>query len=104
MRFRKLGNSGLPVAEISLGSWLKYSRGVEAEQGRAYSDAVFDASINVFDTANAHGKGAAGTAWGAIFNRHPRDSYSLATKMWAPMSDTDEGLSGEQIAKQVAVE
>jgi aryl-alcohol dehydrogenase-like predicted oxidoreductase len=100
MRFRKLGNSGLPVAEFCLGSWLKYSGGVEAEQGRA----MFDASINVFDTANAHGKGAAGTAWGAIFNRHPRDSYSLATKMWAPMSDTDEGLSGEQIAKQVAVE
>jgi aryl-alcohol dehydrogenase-like predicted oxidoreductase len=91
MRFRKLGNSGLLVAEISLGSWLKYSGGVEAEQGRA----MFDASINVFDTANAYGKGTAGTAWGAIFNRHPRDSYSLATKMWAPMSDTDEGLSGE---------
>jgi aryl-alcohol dehydrogenase-like predicted oxidoreductase len=104
MRFRKLGHSDLLVSEISLGSWLTYSGGVEAEQIRARTDAAFDAGINFFDTANAYGKGAAETAWGEILNRHPRDSYILATKVWSPMSDTDKGLSGEQIAKQVAVE
>ena len=104
MRFRKLGHSGLLVSEISLGKWLTYSGGAEAEQTRACTDAAFDAGINFFDTANAYGKGAAETALGEILNRHPRDSYLLATKVWSPMSDTDKGLSGEQIAKQVAVE
>ena len=109
MRFRKLGHSGLLVSEISLGSWLTYSGGAEAEQTGACTDAAFDAGINFFDTANAYGKGAAETAWGEMLNRHPRnrhprDSYILATKVWSPMSDTDKGLSGEQIAKQVAVE
>jgi aryl-alcohol dehydrogenase-like predicted oxidoreductase len=104
MRFRKLGHSDLLVSEISLGSWLTYSGGVQAEQTRACTDAAFDAGINFFDTANAYGKGAAETAWGEILNRHPLDSHILATKVWSPMSDTDKGLPGEQIAQQVAVE
>jgi len=35
MRYRKLGDSDLKVSEISLGSWLTFSGGVEFEQTRA---------------------------------------------------------------------
>ena len=34
MRFRKLGSSDLEVSEISLGSWLTFSGGVEFEHLR----------------------------------------------------------------------
>ena len=98
---RKLGSSDLEVSEISLGSWLTYAGGVEAEQSRACTDAAFDAGINFFDTANVYGQGAAESAWGGILAGRPRDSYVLATKVWGRMSDTDRGLSGEQIAKQI---
>jgi len=101
MRFRKLGRSDLEVSEISLGSWLTYAGGVEAEQSRACTDAAFDAGINFFDTANVYGQGAAESAWGEILAGRPRDSYVLATKVWGKMSDTDRGLSGQQIAKQI---
>ncbi|MGH3642957.1 MAG: aldo/keto reductase [Mycobacterium sp.] len=101
MRFRKLGSSDLEVSEISLGSWLTYAGGVQAEQSRACTDAAFDAGINFFDTANVYGQGAAELAWGEILAGRPRDSYVLATKVWGKMSDTDQGLSGEQIAKQI---
>ncbi|WAJ44658.1 aldo/keto reductase family protein [Mycobacterium sp. Aquia_216] len=101
MRFRKLGSSDLEVSEISLGSWLTYSGGVAEEQTRACTEAAFDAGINFFDTANAYGRGAAETAWGEILAKHPRDSYILATKVFFEMSDTDKGLSGAQIAKQI---
>src|SRR3954447_19912869 len=103
MRYRRLGSSDLEVSEISLGSWLTFSGGVEAEQTRACTDAAFEAGINFFDTANVYGRGAAETAWGEILSARPRDSYILATKVWAPMSDDpdDRGLSGEQIAKQI---
>src|SRR6201746_1519510 len=101
MRLRKLGSSDLEVSEISLGSWLTYAGGVEAEQSRACTDAAFDAGINFFDTANVYGQGAAESAWGEIRAARPRDSYVLATKVWGKMSDTDRGLSGEQIAKQI---
>src|SRR5664279_1522344 len=35
MKLRRLGSSDLEVSEISLGSWLTYSGGVEREQARA---------------------------------------------------------------------
>jgi aryl-alcohol dehydrogenase-like predicted oxidoreductase len=103
MRYRKLGSSDLVVSEISLGSWLTYSGGVEAEQTRACTEAAFDAGITFFDTANVYGRGAAEEAWGEILSEHPRDSYVLATKVWGPMSDdpADRGLSAPQIAKQI---
>jgi len=103
MRYRKLGSSDLEVSEISLGSWLTYSGGIEADQTRACTDAAFDAGINFFDTANVYGRGAAETAWGEILSARPRDSYILATKVWGQMSDDpdDRGLSAAQIAKQI---
>ncbi|WP_432967291.1 aldo/keto reductase family protein [Dactylosporangium sp. CA-233914] len=101
MRYRKLGSSDLKVSEISLGSWLTYAGGVEADRTRACTEAAFDAGINFFDTANVYGRGAAEEAWGEILSKHPRDSYVLATKVWGEMSDTDRGLSAAQIAKQI---
>ncbi|MFL6095865.1 MAG: aldo/keto reductase family protein, partial [Blastococcus sp.] len=101
MRFRQLGSSDLQVSEISLGSWLTYSGGIEAEQTRACTEAAFDVGINFFDTANVYGQGTAESAWGEILSKHPRDSYVLATKVWGRMSDDDQGLSGAQIAKQI---
>ncbi|MGI8428743.1 MAG: aldo/keto reductase family protein [Solirubrobacteraceae bacterium] len=101
MRFRRLGDSELVVSEISLGSWLTFSGGIEREQTDACTRAAFDAGINFFDTANAYGRGAAETAWGEILSDYPRDSYVLATKVFFPISDTDRGLSAEQIAKQL---
>ncbi|CAL9323625.1 aldo/keto reductase family protein [Streptomyces rochei] len=103
MRYRKLGSSDLEVSEISLGSWLTYSGGVEAETTRACTEAAFDAGINFFDTANVYGRGAAETAWGEILSSRPRDSYVLATKVYFPMSDdpADQGLSPRHIAEQI---
>jgi aryl-alcohol dehydrogenase-like predicted oxidoreductase len=101
MRYRRLGSSDLEVSEISLGSWLTFAGGVAFEQTRACTEAAFDVGINLFDTANVYGAGAAESAWGEILSRHPRESYFLATKVWGQMSETDKGLSGEQIAKQI---
>src|ERR1700729_2000669 len=101
MQRRRLGDSDLEISEISLGSWLTYAGGVEREQTEACTRAAFDAGINFFDTANAYGRGAAESAWGEILADYPRDSYVLATKVFFPMSDTDSGLSTEQIHKQL---
>src|SRR5918995_3181895 len=101
MRKRELGDSGIEVSEISLGSWLTYGSGVEREHTEACTRAAFEAGINFFDTANAYGRGAAESAWGEILPDFPRDEYVLATKVFFPMSDTDRGLSREQIHKQI---
>jgi aryl-alcohol dehydrogenase-like predicted oxidoreductase len=101
MKRRRLGDSDLEVSEISLGSWLTYSGGVEREHTEACTRAAFEADINFFDTANVYGNGAAEEAWGEILSGYDRDSFVLATKVYFQMSDTDSGLSREQIHKQI---
>jgi aryl-alcohol dehydrogenase-like predicted oxidoreductase len=101
MKYRRLGNSDLEVSEISLGSWLTYGLGVEADAARACLDAAFDCGINFIDTANIYGKGAAETFLGDALAGRPRDSYVLGTKLFAPMTDTDKGLSRAQVHKQL---
>jgi 1-deoxyxylulose-5-phosphate synthase len=101
MKYRKLGDSTLEVSEISLGSWLTYGVGVEAEKARACLDTAFDVGINFIDTANVYGRGAAETFLGHALKDRARDSYVLATKVFFPMSDSDRGLSREQIEKQL---
>jgi len=101
MEHRQLGDSDLQVSVIALGSWLTYSGGVGRDQTEACTKAAFDAGITFFDTANVYGRGAAETAWGEILSRYPRDSFTLATKVYFPMGGRDRGLSRAQILKQI---
>ena len=101
MKYRKLGDSDLEVSEISLGSWLTYGVGVEADKARACLDTAFDVGINFIDTANVYGRGAAEAFLGDALKERSRDSYILATKLYFPMSDTDYGLSRAQVEKQI---
>jgi len=99
--YRQLGNSDLEVSEIALGSWLTYGVGVEARRSRECLAAAFDCGINFIDTANIYGKGAAESFLGESLKGHARHSYVLATKLFFPMTETDQGLSKDQIHKQL---
>jgi aryl-alcohol dehydrogenase-like predicted oxidoreductase len=101
MNFRKLGSSDIEVSEISLGSWLTYSGGVEREQAEACVKAAFEAGINFIDTANVYGRGASETLLGEVLSGYERSDYVLATKVYFEMSPVDRGLSAEQIHKQI---
>jgi aryl-alcohol dehydrogenase-like predicted oxidoreductase len=96
-----LGASDLLVSEISLGSWLTYGVGVEADAARSCLDRAFEVGINFIDTANIYGRGAAETFLGEALADRPRDSYVLATKLFFPMTASDYGLSAAQIEKQL---
>ena len=101
MEFRRLGSSDLVVSEIALGSWLTLGGGIDADTARAIVDRSFELGINFIDTANVYNRGAAEEFLGEALAARPRDSYVLATKLYFPMSDTDKGLSREQIEKQI---
>lgn len=108
MHHRRLGDSDIDVSAISLGSWLTYGGGVRREETEACTRAAFEAGITFFDTANVYGRGAAERAWGEILRDYPRDSYTLATKVyfpmaprWSPLRMHERGLSGKQIHKQI---
>jgi aryl-alcohol dehydrogenase-like predicted oxidoreductase len=101
MQYRQLGSSDLHVSEISLGSWRTYGGGVGREQAEACVTTAFDVGINFIDTANVYSGGRAEEFLGAVLADRPRDSYVLATKLFFPMSETDRGLSRQQVLKQI---
>jgi aryl-alcohol dehydrogenase-like predicted oxidoreductase len=98
---RRLGSSDLMVTEISLGSWLTYGGGVERERAEACVAKAFEVGIDFIDTANVYSVGGAEEFLGEVLADRPRDSYVLATKLYFPMSDSDRGLSREQVHKQI---
>ena len=86
MEQRRLGDSDIDVSVIALGSWLTYGGGVGRARTEACTRAAFDAGITFFDTANVYGRGAAERAWGEILRDFPRDSFTIATKLFYPHS------------------
>ena len=101
MQYRKLGSSDLKVSEIALGSWLTYGAGVGKDQAQACVKKAFDVGINFIDTANVYGRGAAEKFLGEALQGVDRSSYVLATKLFFPMTQSDRGLSAQQIKKQL---
>jgi voltage-dependent potassium channel beta subunit len=102
MKYRRLGNSGLKVSEISLGSWLTYGGYVGKEQAISIIDKAYELGINFFDTANIYMNGEAEKIVGEALRKYPRESYVLATKVWGPMGErpNDRGLSRKHIMEQ----
>ena len=101
MKYRKLGSSDLTVSEIAFGSWLTFSNGPQKDTAIACVHRALDRGINLIDTANVYGRGAAELVLGEALSGIRRDSYILATKLFFPMSTSDRGLSSAQIVKQL---
>ena len=102
MKYRRLGNSGLKVSEISLGSWLTYGTAVEQETANACIARAFELGINFFDTSNAYNSGEGERALGAALKPFQRNDYVLSTKVYFPMGPgaNDRGLSRKHIREQ----
>ncbi len=102
MQYRKLGNSGLKVSEISLGSWLTYGGYVGEDPAVRSIEQAYDLGVNFFDTANVYERGEAEKVMGKALASYPRESYVLATKVFNTMGDgpNDRGLSRKHIKEQ----
>jgi aryl-alcohol dehydrogenase-like predicted oxidoreductase len=76
MRFRRLGNSGLPVSVVGLGT-NNLGMKLDMAQSREVVNAALDAGITLFDTADSYG--ASEERLGEILEGK-RDDIVLATK------------------------
>ncbi|MBP3951584.1 aldo/keto reductase family protein [Bacillus suaedae] len=102
MKYRRVGNSGINVSEIGLGSWLTYGTASEQAAADACIQQAFESGINFFDTANAYNNGAGEEALGSALRPYNRSSYVLSTKVFFPMGEgpNDRGLSRKHIIEQ----
>ncbi|MFT8319114.1 MAG: aldo/keto reductase family protein [Sporolactobacillus sp.] len=102
MEYRRLGDSGMKVSTISLGSWLTYGGYVANENAVNTILKAYDLGINFFDTANVYMRGEAEKVVGKAIKPFPRESIVLSTKVFFPMGDgpNDHGLSRKHIMEQ----
>jgi len=93
MDYRRLGNSGLEVSPICLGTMMFGDR-TDAAAAQGIVDAARDAGVNFIDTADVYTKGASERIVGQAIKTH-RSHWILATKVANVMTAKphDGGLS-----------
>ena len=103
MNYRRLGNSGLMVSEIALGSWISFNNVEDIDSSAKIIGKAYENGINFFDTSNAYQGGNAEVILGRALSRYPRETYVIATKVFFPTGDgpNDHGLSRKHIFEQV---
>jgi aryl-alcohol dehydrogenase-like predicted oxidoreductase len=88
VRTRPLGQTGIDVSELSLGTWGLagdgYGAVVEAEKDRTI-DRALELGVTLFDTADVYGKGAMERKLG---ERLPKDGTRVVTKLGTDLDAT----------------
>jgi aryl-alcohol dehydrogenase (NADP+) len=109
MEYVNLGNTGLKVSRICLGTmtygskkWREWT--LTEEEGRPFFQRALEAGINFFDTANGYSAGLSEEITGrALKNFAKRDEVVLATKVFYPMGKKPNqgGLSRKHITQAI---
>ncbi|EIW83680.1 Aldo keto reductase [Coniophora puteana RWD-64-598 SS2] len=111
MPYVRLGNSGLKVSKIILGTmqyghegWAPWSLG--EEEGIAHIKAAYDVGIQSFDTANVYSNGLSEIILGKAIKKHnlPREEIVVMTKVYFTVAREHGkrlvGLSPDELDKQ----
>lgn len=106
MKYRQLGNSGIKLSAIGIGSWLTYGMGINDKTALKCISAAIEHGVIFIDTADIYNKGGAETALGKILFDEmnlKREDIVLASKCFWPMSanPNDQGLSRKHIIESV---
>lgn len=82
MQYRRLGQSGLRVSTLSLGSWVTYHNQVDTGSAAEMMAAAYDAGVNFFDNAEAYALGKSEEIMGAALRqlKWPRLNYVVSSK------------------------
>ena len=112
MEYVKLGNTGLDVSPICLGSmsfgtaegWVHNPWALDDESSRAIIKRALGLGINFFDTANVYAYGNSEEILGRAMKEYAnRDEVVIATKVFSKMRETPNGsgLSRKAILSEI---
>ena len=84
MEYRRLGNSGLQLSELSFGSWITFGNQIEDKTSGRLLDMAYDAGINFFDNAEVYAHGASEEVMGRLLSQRdwPRDTWCVSSKVF----------------------
>lgn len=99
MEYKTLGNSGLKVSTLCLGT-MTFGGEADESTSKAIYQAAKDKGINFFDTANIYNNGTSEKILGKLIHEH-RDKVIIATKAYFPTGEgvNDKGLGRGHLIK-----
>lgn len=89
MEYRYLGNSGVRVSALSLGSFVTFNTQVNLDCATKMMAEAYDAGVNFFDNAEMYEHGKAEEIMGASLKKlgWRRSSYIISTKFFMGIND-----------------
>ena len=102
MNYRSLGNTGMRVSEISLGTWAFGSEWgtVSDDDSLAAMHRAVDLGVNFFDTADVYGGGRSEDLIRRVLKDRPHDEIFVATKAGRALDPhTAEGYNAENLTR-----
>jgi len=100
MEYRRLGNAGIKLSELSLGAWVTYGGQVGEEMATKCMSAARELGVNFFDNAEAYAHGNAETVMGNAIKKlgWRREDVAVSSKVfWGGDGPNDEGLNRKHI-------
>jgi len=100
MEYRKLGNSGLKISELSYGSWVTFVNQLNQQSAMDCMSYAYDQGVNFFDNAEAYASGESEILMGKILKKlgWGRDTFIISSKVfWGGELPTQRGLSKKHI-------
>lgn len=104
MKYRNVGQSGLKVSQVAVGSWMTDLRGGKAvEVARDTIRLAYEKGVNFFDCADAYSGGEAERFLGRILKEYPRSKLVISSKVFFPSGSgvNEWGLSRKHIFEQI---
>ena len=105
MKYRKVGNTGLKISEISYGSWLTTGGTLDDEIAMKCLSTALESGINFIDSADVYARGEAEKVIGEFLKEetYRRRDLVISSKVFWPMSDdvNDSGLSRKHIMESI---
>ncbi len=100
MEYRYLGNTGMKVSALSLGSWVTFGEQIDVELAYKVMKAAYEHGVNFFDNAEAYARGESEILMGKVIQKAgwKRSDLVLSTKIfWGGSGPNDKGLSRKHI-------
>ena len=100
MEYRRLGNSGLKLSVLSLGSWVTFGKQVGLRDAATLLQSAYDAGINFFDNAEGYEAGESEKIMGEAIGSLglARDTFAISSKVFfGGRRPTQMGLSAKHI-------
>ncbi|MBA3533596.1 MAG: aldo/keto reductase family protein [Ardenticatenales bacterium] len=103
MQYRRLGEAGMRVSEISIGGWLTIGGTEDEASSRAIITTAIDHGINFIDVADVYARGESEHFIGQIIKDYRRQDLVISSKVYWPMSDNinDRGLSRKHLMESI---